>query len=72
VAKKRQTFGKMQRERERAEKRARKQEKKDEKKALRAAAEADVPELEDEAVQETDSLQPGGSAGAETLSDDRP
>jgi hypothetical protein len=33
VAKKRQTFGKMQRERERAEKRARKQEKKDEKKA---------------------------------------
>jgi hypothetical protein len=34
VAKKRQTFGKMQRERERAEKRARKQEKKDEKKAF--------------------------------------
>ena len=33
MAKKRQTFGKMQRERERAEKRARKQEKKDEKKA---------------------------------------
>jgi hypothetical protein len=38
VAKKRQTFGKMQRERERAEKRARKQEKKEEKKA--AALEA--------------------------------
>ena len=38
AAKKRQTFGKMQRERERAEKRARKQEKKDEKKA--AALEA--------------------------------
>jgi hypothetical protein len=34
MAKKRQTFGKMQRERERAEKRARKQEKKDEKKAF--------------------------------------
>jgi hypothetical protein len=38
VAKKRQTFGKMQRERERAEKRARKQEKKDEKKAMAIAA----------------------------------
>ena len=37
MAKKRQTFGKMQRERERAEKRVRKQEKKDEK---RAAVEA--------------------------------
>ena len=36
-AKKRQTFGKMQRERERAEKRALKQEKKDEKKAVDAA-----------------------------------
>ena len=34
MAKKRQTFGKMQRERERAEKRARKQEKKEEKKAF--------------------------------------
>ena len=34
MAKKRQTFGKMQRERERAEKRARKLEKKEEKKAL--------------------------------------
>lgn len=33
MAKKRQTFGKIQRERERAEKRARKQEKRDEKKA---------------------------------------
>jgi hypothetical protein len=38
VAKKRQTFGKMQRERERAEKRARKQEKKDERKAAAVAA----------------------------------
>jgi hypothetical protein len=37
-AKKRQTFGKMQRERDRAEKRARKQEKKDEKKAIAIAA----------------------------------
>lgn len=34
MAKKRQTFGKMQRERERAEKRARKLEKKEEKKAF--------------------------------------
>jgi uncharacterized protein (DUF1778 family) len=39
VAKKRQTFGKMQRERERAEKRVRKQEKKEEKKAIAIAAE---------------------------------
>jgi hypothetical protein len=38
VAKKRQTFGKMQRERERAEKRARKQEKKEERKAAALAA----------------------------------
>ena len=38
AAKKRQTFGKMQRERDRAEKRARKQEKKDEKKAVALAA----------------------------------
>jgi uncharacterized protein (DUF1778 family) len=37
-AKKRQTFGKMQRERDRAEKRARKQEKKDERKAIALAA----------------------------------
>jgi hypothetical protein len=36
-AKKRQTMGKIRRERERAEKRARKQEKKDEKKAAAAA-----------------------------------
>jgi hypothetical protein len=42
VAKKRQTFGKMQRERERAEKRARKQEKKEERKAA-ALAEAEAP-----------------------------
>jgi hypothetical protein len=39
VAKKRQTFGKIQRERERAEKRARKQEKKEERKAVALAAE---------------------------------
>ena len=39
MAKKRQTFGKIQRERERAEKRARKQEKKEEKKAVALAAE---------------------------------
>jgi PadR family transcriptional regulator, regulatory protein AphA len=39
MAKKRQTFGKLQRERERAEKRARKQEKKEEKKAAALAAE---------------------------------
>lgn len=39
MAKKRQTFGKMQRERERAEKRARKQEKKEERKLMQAAAE---------------------------------
>lgn len=37
-AKKRQTMGKIMRERERAEKRARKQEKKDEKKAVALAA----------------------------------
>jgi hypothetical protein len=42
MAKKRQTFGKMQRERERAEKRARKQEKKDEKKAIREAEAAGI------------------------------
>jgi hypothetical protein len=62
----------MQRERERAEKRARKQEKKDEKKALRAAGEVDAAELEDQAVQETDGLQPGSSAGAEAVSDNGP
>jgi hypothetical protein len=39
VAKKRQTFGKIQRERERAEKRARKVEKKEERKATALAAE---------------------------------
>jgi hypothetical protein len=56
VAKKRQTFGKMQRERERAEKRARKQEKKDEKKAaLRAAAEDGVTEPEGHAVEDSDA-----------------
>lgn len=37
MAKKRQTFGKIQRERERAEKRARKQEKKEERKAAALA-----------------------------------
>jgi hypothetical protein len=45
MAKKRQTFGKMQRERDRAEKRARKQEKKEERKAAAlAAAEGGVAE----------------------------
>jgi hypothetical protein len=47
AAKKRQTFGKMQRERERAEKRALKQEKKDQKKAdaiaMREAEAAGLP-----------------------------
>ena len=42
-AKKRQTMGKIIRERERAEKRARKQEKKDEKKAMREAEAAGTP-----------------------------
>jgi hypothetical protein len=46
VAKKRQTFGKIQRERERAEKRARKQEKKEERKAA-ALAEAETPHGEE-------------------------
>ena len=41
-AKKRQTMGKIMRERERAEKRARKQEKKDEKKAVREAEAAGI------------------------------
>jgi hypothetical protein len=72
VAKKRQTFGKMQRERERAEKRARKQEKKDEKKALRAAAEGDVAELEVDAVEETDGVEPGSSRAAQVVSDESP
>jgi hypothetical protein len=48
MAKKRQTFGKMQRERDRAEKRARKQEKKEERKAAALAA-AD-PAVADELV----------------------
>lgn len=57
-AKKRQTMGKMIRERERAEKRARKQEKKDEKKAMREAEAAGIPyppldpELADDAASE--------------------
>jgi len=48
VAKKRQTFGKIQRERERAEKRERKQEKKLAKKTA-AVAEAETPGVEAEA-----------------------
>lgn len=54
-AKKRQTMGKMMRERARADKRARKQEKKDEKKAaaLAAAEGTDVTELEAPADDET-------------------
>jgi hypothetical protein len=51
MAKKRQTFGKLQRERERAEKRARKQEKKEMKKA-----EAELPTApESEASPEVDT-----------------
>jgi hypothetical protein len=49
AAKKRQTMGKLIRERERAEKRARKQEKKEAKKALAAMeAEAAQPEVADQ------------------------
>jgi hypothetical protein len=61
VAKKRQTFGKMQRERERAEKRARKQEKKDEKKAaaLAAAEDGGATDLKDPDVDETDDPAAG-------------
>jgi hypothetical protein len=57
-AKKRQTMGKIMRERERAEKRARKQEKKDEKKAVREAEAAGIayPTVEDE-------LDEAGEAG---------
>ncbi|HET6641811.1 MAG TPA: hypothetical protein VFG93_00920 [Gaiellaceae bacterium] len=44
MAKKRQTFGKMQRERDRAEKRARKQEKKEERKAAALAGDPAVAE----------------------------
>jgi hypothetical protein len=47
MAKKRQTFGKIQRERERAEKRARKLEKKEERKAAHAAGEPYPWEVED-------------------------
>jgi hypothetical protein len=66
VAKKRQTFGKMQRERERAEKRARKLEKKEEKKAaaLQAAelgiTVEELAELEGRATPEP-GLEPGPS-----------
>ncbi len=56
-AKKRQTMGKLIRERERAEKRARKQEKKEAKKALAAAG-------PDEAVQ-PDSVEADADAPAE-------
>jgi hypothetical protein len=60
MAKKRQTFGKIQRERERAEKRARKQEKKDERKAA-ALAEAEGTagdELGTEGADEPDESRP--------------
>lgn len=55
MAKKRQTFGKIQRERERAERRARKQEKKDERKAAALAAAEATPadELGIESVEES-------------------
>ena len=61
AAKKRQTFGKMQRERDRAEKRARKQEKKDEKKAVALAA-AEAGLTVEEFVQRT---QPPEAPGAD-------
>ena len=48
MAKKRQTFGKLQQERERAEKRARKQEKKEEKKAAALAGEEGTAAAEEE------------------------
>jgi hypothetical protein len=60
AAKKRQTMGKLIRERERAEKRARKQEKKEAKKAL-AAMEAEAPQPE---VAEADAEErPDSSLG---------
>ena len=58
-AKKRQTMGKIIRERERAEKRARKQEKKDEKKA--AALAAREPEAAD--AEEVTAATPSGPFG---------
>ena len=74
VAKKRQTFGKMQRERERAEKRARKQEKKEERKAAAlAAAEAGVGEdpatPEDTSDPEQAEIAPGAAADSDSSPD---
>lgn len=63
-AKKRQTMGKIMRERERAEKRARKQEKKDEKKAVREAEAAGLayPATDEESEQPGEPGEPERSA----------
>ena len=66
MAKKRQTFGKMIRERERAEKRARKQEKKDQRKAMIEAgldpfAEDPYGERSPEAVPPEDEPETGAA-----------
>jgi hypothetical protein len=60
-AKKRQTMGKIMRERERAEKRARKQEKKDEKKAVREAEAAGIayPATDEESGEPGELDEPG-------------
>ena len=62
MAKKRQTFGKIQRERERAEKRARKQEKKEERKAA-ALAEAETPHGEQLGAEPLEEPSDPGQAG---------
>ena len=73
MAKKRQTFGKMQRERERAEKRARKQEKKEERKAAALAAETGVGEEsatpEGMSNPEQAEIAPGDAADSDSLHD---
>jgi hypothetical protein len=71
MAKKRQTFGKLQRERERAEKRARKQEKKEMKKAeaeealtapeSETSAEVDTPTVEEPRAED---VSPGSTIRA--------
>jgi hypothetical protein len=63
-AKKRQTMGKIMRERERAEKRARKQEKKDEKKAMREAEAAGIafPAADEESEEPGEPGEPERSA----------
>jgi hypothetical protein len=74
VAKKRQTFGKIQRERERAEKRARKQEKKEERKAAAlAAAEGGVgEELAAGTPEEPSDPEQAASASGDTVDSDSP